>query len=137
MKTEHNNRNRITRVTTQRAAKNTDLGPLLLGVRRIPLGEPHLALAADQEHEINLQKHTGKVRISASFYPKTRSRASSQPCTRTRMNTASANTRHRSQNYGATGGGSYHCGWVGEVVARTGSFLATSLGPKIVGYICI
>nr|ACN26778.1 unknown [Zea mays]ACN35590.1 unknown [Zea mays] len=25
-----------------------DLGPLLLGVRRIPLGEPHLALAADQ-----------------------------------------------------------------------------------------
>ncbi|XP_023155844.1 uncharacterized protein [Zea mays] len=27
---------------------DTDLGPLLLGVRRIPLGEPHLALAADQ-----------------------------------------------------------------------------------------
>jgi len=35
-----------------------DLGPLLLGVRRIPLGEPHLALAADQEHEIN---HGGRV----------------------------------------------------------------------------
>jgi len=40
-----------------------------LGVRRIPLGEPHLALAADQEHEINLQKRTGKRQISASFYP--------------------------------------------------------------------
>jgi hypothetical protein len=36
-----------------------DLGPLLLGVRRIPLGEPHFALAADQEHEIN---HGGWVR---------------------------------------------------------------------------
>jgi hypothetical protein len=39
----------------------TDLGPLFLGVRRIPLGEPHLALAADQEHEINLQNRAEKA----------------------------------------------------------------------------
>jgi len=38
-----------------------DLGPLLLGVRRIPLGEPHLALAADQEHEINHGGWVGDV----------------------------------------------------------------------------
>ena len=45
---------------SHRAVWDTDLGPLLLGVRRIPLGEPHLALPADQEHEINLQKRTEK-----------------------------------------------------------------------------
>ncbi|BAS86703.1 Os03g0783725, partial [Oryza sativa Japonica Group] len=43
-------------VLVQNSVQDADLSPLLLGVRRVPLGKPHLALAADQEHEIDLQK---------------------------------------------------------------------------------
>jgi hypothetical protein len=42
---------------SHRAVWDTDLGPLLLGVRIIA---SILAPAADQEHEINLQKRTEK-----------------------------------------------------------------------------
>jgi len=59
MNTEHSNPG--TELLSHRAVWNTHLGPLLLGVRRIPLGEPHLTLAADQEHEVNLQKRTEKA----------------------------------------------------------------------------
>jgi hypothetical protein len=38
----------------QKTVQHADLSPLLLGVRGVPLGESHLALAADQEHEIDL-----------------------------------------------------------------------------------
>lgn len=45
----------------QNSVQDADLSPLLLGVRRVPLGKPHLALAADQEHEIDHGYAVGEV----------------------------------------------------------------------------